>query len=83
MYRVTTDEQVQQQFNALPPAALNAYLELRATLELTPWNGAPLHPASPKGVLTFPFGNHAEGLVYYLVLEDQRRVDVLDVQWVG
>jgi hypothetical protein len=32
---------------------------------------------------THPFGDHHQGLVTYLVLEDQRRVVVLRVMWVG
>lgn len=32
---------------------------------------------------TRAFGAHGEGLVTYLILDDQRRVDVLIVQWVG
>lgn len=81
MYRIVTDERVQQQLDALPPAALNAYLELRSTLESVPWNGRPLNPAKPDGVLTWSFGPHGEGLVYYLVIDD--RVEILDVQWLG
>jgi hypothetical protein len=85
VYRVTTDEHVQQQIDALPAEALNAYLELRTTLEISPWSGDPLHPASPTGVLTWSFGPHGEGLIYYLVLEleDDRRVDLLHVVWLA
>jgi hypothetical protein len=83
VYRVTTDRDVEQQIDALPAAGLNAYLELRAALEVSPWSGEPLHPDNPKGVLTWSFGGHGEGLVYYLILEDQRRVDIVRVLWIG
>ncbi|GHF54607.1 hypothetical protein FHX82_006887 [Amycolatopsis bartoniae] len=83
MYRIVVDERVQAQLAALPVDALSAYLELRSTLETVPHNGRPLNPAVPDGVLTFTFGPHREGLVYYLVLEFDERVEVLDVQWLG
>jgi hypothetical protein len=51
-------------------------------LELTPWSGLPINEGSPEGnVRVLPFGTAA--LITYLVLEDQRRVDVLEVLWVG
>jgi hypothetical protein len=83
VYRIVTDERVQHQLDALPPAALNAYLELRSTLETVPHNGRPLNPAKPDGVRTFSFGPHGEGLVYYLVLDFEDRVEILDVKWLG
>jgi hypothetical protein len=39
------------------------------------------NPDGPVRMLTF--GPHSEGMVTYLVLEDQRRVDVLYVTWIG
>ncbi|MCU1653981.1 MAG: hypothetical protein JWQ60_5130 [Pseudonocardia sp.] len=49
-------------------------------LELVPWNGEPINQQNPDGkVRVLPFG--AAGLVTYLILEDQRQVDVLDVIW--
>ncbi len=83
MYRIVIDERVQAQLNALPADALSAYMELRSTLESVPHNGRPLNPATPDGVLTFVFGPHGEGLVYYLVLNGDDRVEILDVQWLG
>jgi hypothetical protein len=40
-----------------------------------------LNPAIPDGVLTFSFGPHGHGLVYYLVLDFDDRVEILDVKW--
>lgn len=56
MYEVTTDEQSQQQIEALPIEALVPFAEGRAALELAPWNGALYHqhrPDSPMRALTF------------------------------
>ncbi|MGH3513080.1 MAG: hypothetical protein ACRDRB_12485, partial [Pseudonocardiaceae bacterium] len=56
MYTVSTDEQSQQQVEALPAKALAPFAEARATLEVAPWNGAPYHkhrPDSPMRALTF------------------------------
>ncbi|HJQ46905.1 MAG TPA: hypothetical protein VJ870_11370 [Amycolatopsis sp.] len=83
MYRIVVDERVQAQLDALPTDALNAYLELRTTLETVPHNGQPLNPAKPDGLLTFVFGPHGVGLAYYLVLDFDDRVEVLDVRWLG
>jgi hypothetical protein len=80
LYTVETDGQVQHQVDALPAEALTAYAELRVVLETVPWSGRPYHRDNPQGaVRARAFGTH--GLVVYLILEDQRRVDVLLVQW--
>lgn len=43
-----------------------------------------INKATPDGeVRQMVFGPGGKGLVTYLVLEDQRRVDVLLVTWVG
>ena len=82
MYTVNTDGPAQHQVDALPAEALAAYAELRVVLETAPWSGRPYHRDNPQGaVRALAFGTH--GLVVYLILEDQRRVDVLLVQWVG
>jgi len=82
LYTVTTDEQAQPQVDALPAEALSAYAELCVVLETAPWSGRPYHRDNPDGPLRVqPFATY--GQVVYLILEDQRRVDVLLVQWVG
>lgn len=82
MYCVTSDHQVLKQVAALPIEALASYAELLVVLETVPWNGDPVHKDNPDGaVRAHAFGRG--GLVTYLILEDQRRVDVLTVQWVG
>lgn len=53
-------------------------------LRLVPWNGRSLNDTNPHAeVRQMVFGPGGRGLVTYLILEDQRRVDVLQVNWVG
>ena len=43
-------------------------------------NGRPINPDNPDGaVRTFAFGS--AGMLTYLVLDDEQRVDVLIVAW--
>ena len=82
MYTVETDPEAQRAVEALPARALAAYAEVRVVLEVDPWSGGPLNQQNPKGALRVrPFGSH--GQVVYLVLDDQRRVDIVLVQGVG
>lgn len=82
MYTVETDGQAQQQVDELPAEALTAYAELRVLLETSPWSGAPYRRDNPtSGMRMHAFGA-GRGLVVYLILDDQRRVDILQVQWV-
>ena len=84
MYRVETYSEAMDQIGALPDGALACYAQALAVLELVPWNGDPYNRADPKGAMRqLMFGPHSEGMVTYLVLEDQRRVDVLRVLWLG
>ncbi len=84
MYRVTTDARSQPQIEALPPDARSPFAEARVVLEVSPWSGDSLNAANPDaGVRTLTFGPSGEGLITYLILEDQRRVDILDVLWIG
>jgi hypothetical protein len=78
VYEVTTDDESQPQVDALPPEALAAFAELRVMLETAPWNGQPVregHPDRPVRVMWFG----TDGMAVYLILEDQRRVDILRV----
>lgn len=82
MYTVETDEQSDQQIAARPAAALPPFLEARTLLEVHPWSGDPIHRGNPEGpVRTLTFGS--SGMIIYLIMEDLRRVDVLDVLWAG
>ena len=82
MYRVIDDDQVQEQVAALPAEALATYAEARTLLELAPWSGSPYRKEKPEGPMrTLAFGS--SGAVVYLILEWQREVHVLLLQWVG
>jgi hypothetical protein len=84
VYRVTTDDQSQPQIEALPPAAGASFAQARVVLEVSPWSGESLNAANPDaGVRTLTFGPAGQGMITYLILEDQRRVDILDVLWLG
>jgi hypothetical protein len=81
-YDIEVYPDAREQIAALPAEALHPLAEATAMLELTPWNGAPLRNDNPGGpVRTLPFGHF--GLITYLILDDQRRVDVLNVMWPG
>ena len=82
MYRVTTDDNSQPQIEALPPEAWAPFVEARALVEIAPWNGDSLNDDNPDApVRTLAFGPVHQGLLTYLILDDQRRVDLLDVLW--
>jgi hypothetical protein len=84
VYRVETDEAALQQIEALPSGALASYAELRTLLEISPWSGSPVNDKNPNGpVRTLTFGSYHEGMATFLILEAQRRVDVLSVLWIG
>ncbi len=84
MYRVTTDQQSQSQIDALPPDALAPFAEVRATSEVAPWAGDSLNDGNPDApVRSLTFGPDRQGLVTYLIVDRQRRIDVLDVLWLS
>jgi hypothetical protein len=84
VYLVETDEQAQKQIDALPAHVLGHYAELRTLLEVGPWSGESVNRRNPEAEVRFLlFGPSREGMVTYLILEDQRRVDVLQVVWIG
>ncbi len=83
LYSVITDNDVFSQLAALPAAALRAYETALGVLELVPWNGRPYNDQKPDGSMReLVFGN-GFGTITYLILEDQREVHVLLVQWIG
>ncbi len=60
------------------------FAEARVVLEAAPWGGDSLNDDNPDvPVRSLAFGPAHQGLVTYLIPERQRRVDVLDVLWVG
>jgi hypothetical protein len=84
VYRIITYDEALDQIAALPDEALNGYAEVLCVLELAPWSGPPHHEGNPGGaVRRWLFGPDGAGQVIYLILEDQREVHVIVVQWVG
>lgn len=82
MYQIETYPEAIDGITALPTEALAAYAQALGVLELAPWNGDPYNRVDPECAMRqLVFGHGGEGLVTYLVLEDQRRVDVLRVLW--
>ena len=84
MYSVDIDSEVGEQVSALPAKALPSFAELLVLLEIAPWSGNAYNRKRPDANMrTQTFGNDHEGLVIYLVIEDQRRVSVVRVIWGG
>ena len=81
-YTLDIDPLAAEQIAELPPPALTVLAEALTVLEVVPWNGLPLNRDNPDGpVRQLPFGT--AGMITYLILDDQRRVDVLIVTWAG
>jgi hypothetical protein len=84
VYSVESEEQALEQVAALPAEALPYYAELMMVLETAPWSGEAYDRQRPDANMrTHVFGKHDQGLVIYLILDDQRRVVVLRVLWAG
>jgi hypothetical protein len=84
VYRLVPDPATVEQIAALPTEALASYVEVLTALEVAPWSGHPQHRDIPDApVRWWSFGPGAAGQVMYLVLEDQREVHLLLVQWIG
>ena len=82
MYRVIDDDQVHEQVAALPAEALSAYAGARTLLEVAPWAGSPYRKEKPDGPMrTLAFGG--SGGIAYLILEWEREVHLLLVQWIS
>lgn len=76
------DPAARTQIRELPPAGTAALGEAFEVLSLVPERGEPINADNPDGgvyQLTFSGGR---GLITYLLLADQNRVDVLIVTWV-
>ena len=83
-YAIDIDPDAQDAIAALPHDALLALAEAFAVLEVTPWTvGRSVNPERnpDSGVRNLPFG--VAGLLTYLVVEHERRVDILLVTWAG
>jgi hypothetical protein len=79
-YEHTSD--VADQLAELPGDLVLRYMELISFLTLTPWSGPPYKSDNPDGAMrVMDIGPDGECQVTYLVLEDERRVVVLNVVW--
>jgi hypothetical protein len=81
-YQLDIDPLARAQIRALPSAAHGALSEAFDVLALVPERGEPLHADNPDGGLYQLVFGGGPGLITYLLLADQRRVDVLIVNWV-
>jgi len=79
VYCIVTYDEAEEQIAAMPVEGLLAYAQLLDVLQLTPWNGPSINSNNPDGaVRQWPFGG---GIATYLILEDEQRVDIIDVLW--
>lgn len=84
MYQIVVYPEAAEQIDALPDEALAGYAEVHAVLEVKPWAGNPHYDGNPDAeVRRWAFGPGQAGHVVYLILEEQREVHVLMVQWLG
>lgn len=83
VYRIVVDGAVDDQLDHLPRQALLGYADVLTVLEEAPGGGRPYNDAVPEGPMRqYVFGPNGEGLVTYLVLEREREVHVLLVEWI-
>ena len=75
-------DQVRATIATLPVDALRPLQAVWPFLELTPWAGAPWRAFTPNGAVRFLVFGEGRGTIVYLILEDQRIVDVLEILWV-
>ena len=81
-YQLDIDPLARAQIRALPPVARGALSDAFEVRALVPERGEPLHADNPDGGLYQLVFGGGFGLITYLLLADQRRVDVLVVNWV-
>lgn len=80
-FTLDVDPAAQAQIRELPPAGAVALAEAFKVLSLVPERGEPINASNPDGgVYQLTFGGGC-GLITYLLLADQNRVDVLIVTW--
>ncbi|RJQ79422.1 hypothetical protein D5S17_10430 [Pseudonocardiaceae bacterium YIM PH 21723] len=83
-YLINLDDLSSVQLEALPIRTLQSVAEVFTMLELTPENGRPINDENPEcAVLQVIFGEHSEGIISYLLLPDQQRVDIVHILWLG
>jgi hypothetical protein len=84
VYSGESEQLAGEQIAALPAEAMPFYAELMALLGTAPWSGETYNRQRPDANMrTHAFGRNDQGLAIYLILDDQRRVIVLRVLWIG
>lgn len=78
-----TDPQVRSQIRALPAEVLPLLADAMGVLELTSWSGRSYNEANPDGWMRHLDFVDDRGFITYLVLDNQNRIDVLHVTWLG
>jgi plasmid stabilization system protein ParE len=82
-YILDIDPAARAQIQAMPQAAIKALAQAFEVLALVPERGEPINAGNPSGgVYQMTFGDGC-GLITYLLLDDQNRVDVLVVTWIS
>lgn len=81
-YKIEVYPEARDQIQALSPALLKEMAEVFSMLQLVPWNSMSINEGNPDAaVRQVGFGYHGAVLLTFLVLEEQRRVCVLEVVW--
>lgn len=83
MYEVVTDDEVNDQVAALPDELVSYYAQVLDLLELAPWGSDPYNDAKPDGSMRrLQFGpSGGQGQAIFLILERERRVEIVRVVW--
>lgn len=82
-HKIEISPEAREQIRAMPSELPKQLADVMDVLELTPWNSKPINTDNPDGaVRQFTFGDAGNVLLTFLILEEQRRVDVLEVIWV-
>jgi hypothetical protein len=83
-YKIEIYPEARDQIRALPYGMPEAFGEVMAMLELTPWSGDRYIRSNPDCTMRqVAFGEGGAVLVTYMILENQGRVGVLKLMWVS
>ncbi|WP_053721822.1 hypothetical protein [Saccharothrix sp. NRRL B-16348] len=80
-YQIQLPDDVWDQIHALPAEADEPLAEAMTLLTHEPWHGEPYHRANPAGALRQLVYGHGNGLIIYLILEQQKRIVIERVLW--
>lgn len=88
-YAIITPAVVQEQIQALPPAAKAKVAEALRAIELVPWSAGTAWrtrhnadvPDEAIAIRKLCFGPPGAGFIHYLILQTQDAVELLEVFW--